>query len=211
MLILPCSGTSSAIWVRTNPARLPLFNQRTEEFSRKQCQLWMCASEAVSSGKTPCEGNEMQKGDRRSKLTLYSELKVLLRKLERCAVVVNVHRRRWLFMEGAVFVNICPCAVTGPRLPFPTRGAYNRWGGSCLFCMRLEGVLDPDLFISGVNKRTVFLWALCLTATSMLWSKCMCTPDRGRGLTSESLPGELENRVGKDACWKVLLMCFLVI
>lgn len=32
-----------------------------------------------------------------------------------------------------------------------------------------------------------------------------------RELTSESLPGELENRVGKDACWKVLLMCFLVI
>lgn len=33
----------------------------------------------------------------------------------------------------------------------------------------------------------------------------------GRGLTSELLPGELGNRVGKDACWKVLLVCFLVI
>lgn len=65
---------------------------------------------------------------------------------------------------------------------FQPFGACKRWVGICLFCMRgWQEIWNPDLFISGVNKRTVFVWSLCITATSMLWSQCICTPDRGRG------------------------------
>lgn len=67
--------------------------------------------------------NEMQKGDCRSKLTSYSELKMLLRKLEGCAAVVYQHRRGRLVMEDAVFVDVCLSAGTEPQLPLPTLGA----------------------------------------------------------------------------------------
>lgn len=163
------------MWVRINPARLPLLTQRTEEFSRKQCQLWMHASEAMSSGKTPCEGNEIQKGNCRSKLNLYPELKMLLRKLGRCG---GVPAEEMLTFEG----RWCVCAGTEVQLPLPTLWCPQAMGRNLSFLYeRLAGVLNPGLFIGGVNKRTVFVWTLCITATSMLWSKCMCTPDRGRG------------------------------
>lgn len=117
------------MWVRINPARLPLLTQRTEEFSRKQCQLWMHASEAMSSGKTPCEGNEIQKGNCRSKLNLYPELKMLLRKLGRCGGVPA--EEMLILKEDAVFVQELKHSFLCQ--PF---GAHKQWGGICLFCMR---------------------------------------------------------------------------
>lgn len=62
--------------------------------------------------------------------------------------------------------------------PFLTLGAYNWLVGICLLNVR---VFNPDPFISGSNKSTVFLWTLCLAGVGMLWSKCMCAPDRVRG------------------------------
>lgn len=76
---------------------------------------------------------------------------------------------------------------------------------------RSWGVFNHNPLISSISQSSGFLWTVCWMW--VLWSKCMCVPDRLRGedLHLNLLPCELGNRVGKHTCWKVLLMCFLVI
>lgn len=91
------------------------------------------------------------------------------------------------------------------------RAYYRLVGIHLALYERSWGAFNHDPLISSISQSTGFLWTVCWMW--VLWSKCMCVPDRlrGGGLHLNLLPCELGNRVGKHACWKVLLMCFLVI
>lgn len=186
------------------------------------CHLGCIASEALFSRLSEREWNK--KRTAWANCFYFQNLSNLVRKLERCPVRLPAWEAQCLKEKPLFFLQLAlscwkiffiawECAGTlHYRQLFPEAWCLLLVGRIHLALYeRSWGVFNHNPLSSSISQSAGFLWTVCWTW--VLWSKCMCVPDRlrGGGLHLNLLPCELGNRVGKHACWKVLLMCFLVI